>query len=410
MQQHPTNLLLKVILESASSIVPVEPKQEPRRGLAPRLLVCSAHSKTALDARMDAIRSYLTLRPQALADVAYTLGVRRDHLSHRSFTIANSDGELFGGEVHSHHISDTSPPLSLVFAFSGQGTQWAGMGVELIRTFPSFQRDIQLMDQILQQLQSPPAWSIEGMVVAYAHLLLYFHQNIWSQNDPKLTMTDQLRKPPGLSQIDIPEISQTLSAAIQIALINLLKDWGISPSAVVGHSSGEVIAAYAANALSLRTAIILAYLRGRCVSKAPSSGGMVAIGLDEASLKPYLSEGVVVACVNSPQSVNLSGDKTRLAAVVDRIKADKPETFIRYIPVPVAYHSRELNPFFVTFCYLAIANEINSRSATSGSHSQVRSCPLSPAQRINAAHVLHCHRQGDTKPGCPRRRALAEKP
>ncbi|KAH1629843.1 hypothetical protein KXX39_003331 [Aspergillus fumigatus] len=305
-----------VILESASSIVPVEPKQEPRRGLAPRLLVCSAHSKTALDARMDAIRSYLTLRPQALADVAYTLGVRRDHLSHRSFTIANSDGELFGGEVHSHHISDTSPPLSLVFAFSGQGTQWAGMGVELIRTFPSFQRDIQLMDQILQQLQSPPAWSIE----------------------------DQLRKPPGLSQIDIPEISQTLSAAIQIALINLLKDWGISPSAVVGHSSGEVIAAYAANALSLRTAIILAYLRGRCVSKAPSSGGMVAIGLDEASLKPYLSEGVVVACVNSPQSVNLSGDKTRLAAVVDRIKADKPETFIRYIPVPVAYHSPDLQP------------------------------------------------------------------
>lgn len=175
---------MKVILECAPSIVPVEPKQEPRRGLVPRLLVCSAHSKTALDARMDAIRSYLTLRPQALADVAYTLGVRRDHLSHRSFTIANSDGELFGGEVHSHHISDTSPPLSLVFAFSGQGTQWARMGVELIRTFPSFQRDIQLMDQILQQLQSPPAWSIEGMVVAYAHLLLYFHQNIWSQNDP----------------------------------------------------------------------------------------------------------------------------------------------------------------------------------------------------------------------------------
>ncbi|EAW17052.1 type I polyketide synthase [Aspergillus fischeri NRRL 181] len=304
------------ILESASSIVSVEPKQESRRGLAPRLVVCSAHSKTALDARVDAIRSYLALRPQALADVAYTLGVRRDHLSHRSFTIVNSDGEILGGEVQSCHLSDTSLPLSLVFTFSGQGAQWDGMGVDLIRTFPSFQRDIQFMDQILQQLQSPPAWSIE----------------------------DQLGKPPGLSQIDIPEISQTLSAAIQIALVNLFKDWGISPSAVVGHSSGEVIAAYAANAVSLRTAIILAYLRGQCVSNAPSSGGMVAVGMDEVSVKPYLSEGVVVACENSPQSVNLSGDKTRLASVVDRIKADKPETFIRYVPVPVAYHSSDMRP------------------------------------------------------------------
>ncbi|PKX89491.1 type I polyketide synthase [Aspergillus novofumigatus IBT 16806] len=304
------------ILESASSIVTVEPKQEPRRGLSPRLLVCSAHSKTALDARMDAVRSYLALRPQALADVAYTLGVRRDHLSHRSFTIVNSDGEILGGEVQSCHLSDTSLPLSLIFAFNGQGAQWAGMGVELIRTFRSFQRDIQLMDQILQQLRPPPAWSIE----------------------------DQLRKPPGLSQIDIPEISQTLSAAIQISLVNLLKDWGISPSAVVGHSSGEVIAAYAANAIPLRTAIVLAYLRGQCVSNAPSSGGMVAVGMDEASVKPYLSEGVVVACENSLQSVNLSGDKTRLASVVDRIKADKPDTFIRYVPVPVAYHSPDMRP------------------------------------------------------------------
>jgi acyl transferase domain-containing protein len=292
---------------------------------------------------MDAIRSYLALRPQALADVAYTLGVRRDHLSHRSFTIVNSDGEILGGEVQSCHVSDTSLSLSLVFAFSGQGAQWAGMGAELIRTFPSFQRDIQLMDQILQQLQSPPAWSIEGMVVVAFTLIPYVQRLIWSEKYPKLTITDQLRKPPGLSQIDIPEISQTLSAAIQISLVNLLKDWGISPSAVVGHSSGEVIAAYAAYAISLRTAIILAYLRGQCVSNAPFSGGMVAVGMGEASVKPYLSEGVVVACENSLESVNLSGDKTRLASVVDRIKADRPETFIRYVPVPVAYHSRELN-------------------------------------------------------------------
>ncbi|KAF7158736.1 hypothetical protein CNMCM5623_003900 [Aspergillus felis] len=304
------------ILESPSSIVSVESKEEPRQGQAPRLLVCSAHSKTALDARIDAIKSYLALRPQALADLAYTLGVCRDHLSHRSFSIVNTEGEVIGEEAESHHLANTSLSPSLVFAFSGQGAQWAGMGVELIRTFPSFQRDIQVMDQILQQLQSPPAWGIQ----------------------------DQLEKPSGLSRIDTPEIAQTLSAAIQIALVNLLKDWGISPSAVVGHSSGEVIAAYAANAISLRTAITLAYLRGQCVPNASSSGGMVAVGMGEASIKPYLPEGVVVACENSLQSVNLSGDKASLAAVVDKVRADTPETFIRYVPVPVAYHSPAMRP------------------------------------------------------------------
>jgi acyl transferase domain-containing protein len=148
----------------------MEPREGPRRGLAPRLLICSAHSKTALDARVDAIKSYLALRPQALADVAYTLGVRRDHLSHRSFTIINSDGETLGEEAESRHLDNTSLSPSLIFAFSGQGAQWAGMGVELIRAFPSFQRDIQVMDQILQELDSPPAWGIEGMLVANSPL------------------------------------------------------------------------------------------------------------------------------------------------------------------------------------------------------------------------------------------------
>ncbi|GFF99742.1 nonribosomal peptide synthetase 14 [Aspergillus udagawae] len=346
-----------VILESASSIISKESKEEPRRRLAPRLLICSAHSKTTLDARMDAIKSYLALRPQALADVAYTLGVRRDHLSHRSFTIINNDEEILGEEAESRHLDNTSLFPSLIFAFSGQGAQWAGMGVELIRAFPSFQRDIQVMDQILQELDSPPAWGIE----------------------------DQLEKPPGLSQIDIPEISQTLSAATQIALVNLLKDWGISPSAVVGHSSGEVIAAYAANAISLRTAIILAYLRGQSVSNAPSSGGMVAVGMGESSVKPYLSEGVVVACVNSLQSVNLSGDKTRLAAVVDRIRADKPDIFIRYVPVRVAYHSPDMRPAGAFF-ESQVAPFLNHNDSMLPMYSTVTGKLVSDPAALDAGH------------------------
>jgi hypothetical protein len=109
--------------------------------------------------RLTDIQDYIEKKPHMLKDVAYTLGVRRDHLSHRGYLISDGKGSISG-------IQSSVPVITadrlLIFAFTGQGAQWAGMGRELLSNFGTFHRDIHAMDHILQGIESPIAWSIEG--------------------------------------------------------------------------------------------------------------------------------------------------------------------------------------------------------------------------------------------------------
>lgn len=154
-----------------------------------------------------------------------------------------------------------------------------------------------------------------------------------------LILLAELRKSSKSDLIDDLEYSQTLCAAIQIALVNLFACWGIHPSATLGYSSGETVAAYAAGAISMRTAITLAYTRGLCVKYASRSGGMAVIGLDRNLVSNFLVPGVTISGENSPSSVCLSGEKSRLLAVTRKIQEEKPDTFVRHLPIGVAYHS-----------------------------------------------------------------------
>jgi acyl transferase domain-containing protein len=134
-------------------------------------------------------------------------------------------------------------------------------------------------------------------------------------------------------------ISQPLCIALQIAMVNLLRQWGVEPDVVVGHSSGEIAAAYASGAVSMSYAIQLSFRRGLSLPESPHSGGMTAVGLGRAEVTPYLRKGVTIGCENSPSNVTLSGDKKTLEQIVADIKFDKPETFIRTLKVDMAYHS-----------------------------------------------------------------------
>ncbi len=160
-------------------------------------------------------------------------------------------------------------------------------------------------------------------------------------------------KPKETSRLDESEFSQPLCTAVQIGLVNLLRAWGILPAAVVGHSSGEIAAAYASNAISANTAIIIAYHRGQVTKKHIRPGGMVAVGMGQDMVIPYLVKGVGIACENSPNSVTLSGDKKQLNGIVDTITAERPETFIRHLKVQMAYHSRK---FLWAFCIQTLFN------------------------------------------------------
>lgn len=142
------------------------------------------------------------------------------------------------------------------------------------------------------------------------------------------------------SDINRPDIAQPLCTAVQISLVNLLKSWGITPDKVIGHSSGEFAAAYAANALSMATAIILAHTRGIIANMAPE-GGMLAVGVGRDSISQYLGDAVELACENSPNSVTLAGSRDQLECVATRIQNEQPDTLLKMLPVERAYHSGE---------------------------------------------------------------------
>ena len=137
------------------------------------------------------------------------------------------------------------------------------------------------------------------------------------------------------------EFSQPLCTALQIALVDLLATWNVTPSAVIGHSSGEIAAAYAAGALSAKDAIIAAFYRGQVCKTAKKTGGMAAVGLGKEDVTPYLASAVRIACQNSGSSVTLSGDLDILEKVMSDIKKAKPDVLVRKLQVEMAYHSRE---------------------------------------------------------------------
>jgi acyl transferase domain-containing protein len=129
-------------------------------------------------------------------------------------------------------------------------------------------------------------------------------------------------------------------------LVHLLRDWGIEPSAVVGHSSGEIAAAFAAGALTFESALSVAYFRGKVVSTNPKSrqlpeGAMLAVGASAEEVSPLvdgLKEGNAnIACYNSAKSVTVAGDKSAIVELNDSLNAQG--VFNRILKTERAYHS-----------------------------------------------------------------------
>lgn len=151
--------------------------------------------------------------------------------------------------------------------------------------------------------------------------------------------------------MDEAEVAQPATTAIQIALVALLRAQGVRPRAVIGHSSGEIAAAYTAGYLSQETAISVAYHRGFMASavkaKGLSRGAMLPVGLGAREVKARFLDSLtsghaVVACVNSPRSVTVSGDATAVEEVAENIAAANDGIFHRKLLVDTAYHSHHM--------------------------------------------------------------------
>lgn len=134
-----------------------------------------------------------------------------------------------------------------------------------------------------------------------------------------------------------------MCTAVQIGLVDLWREFGVVPDSVVGHSSGEIAAAYAAGAISAESAIKIAYYRGRLSKFARKDGAMLAVGLGPEAVAPFLVDGAVVACENSSASVTVSGDEAAVDEVAAAIRIHHPDILVRRLRVQQAYHSRKFS-------------------------------------------------------------------
>jgi acyl transferase domain-containing protein len=160
--------------------------------------------------------------------------------------------------------------------------------------------------------------------------------------------TDEISATKKTSRLSEAELSQPCCTAIQVALVDLLHLYNINPDAVVGHSSGEIAAAYACGSITAQEAILIAFYRGQVLTHLDPSqkpGSMTAIGLGLEEVTPYLKPGVIVGCENSPNSTTLTGDKDALEEVMQAIKKANPDTLVRALHVDHAYHSRKAVSF-----------------------------------------------------------------
>ena len=285
----------------------------------PKLFLWSSHEQTGTDRAAGNLIEYLERHTDLKGEqkslflnrLAFTLSEGRSRLPWKSYAVASTTEEIISTlKRHNPKPSRSNQVPVLGFIFTGQGAQWYAMGRELL-AYPVFRKSLEQADAYLKKLDCP--WSL----------------------------LDKLTADETASHINDPTISQPACTAVQVALVDLLSDWKVKTSIVVGHSSGEIAAAYAKGAVTQEAAWKIAYHRGRLSGTLTRDGAMLAVGLSKDAAKPFLdkmTEGtVVVACINSPSSITLSGDTSAISQVQAMLEEQK--IFNRTLTVKTAYHS-----------------------------------------------------------------------
>ncbi|PYI10942.1 lovastatin nonaketide synthase [Aspergillus sclerotiicarbonarius CBS 121057] len=292
----------------------------------PFLVPLTTHSDKAGNLLTERLVEYLESQEDChVSDLAVSLSTARSMHDQRSYAIGSNSTTIQNSLRNVPAWTKTSKQVPrLGFVFTGQGAQWHAMGRQLMEQSPIFLQTLQRVDQVLKALPDGPKWSV----------------------------VEELSRSKEDSQLSQTHLSQPICTALQLALLELLKTWGIEPTAVVGHSSGEMGAAFAAGILSFESAMYAAYYRGLhmsngAVKAGPDAmpGAMMAVGLGEseaaAELVSYKGRAVIAA-VNSPSSVTLSGDEDAIIEVQKSLEARK--IFARRLQVAQAFHSHHMFP------------------------------------------------------------------
>ncbi len=296
-----------VVLEEPPRIPARNTPSEP----GPYLLTISARSNQALADYVSRYAEYLKAegREFPVAEICRNAMLRRDHHEYRVAVSGGTHDELrsrLQAALVDAHRLDTGP---LAFVFSGQGSQWARMGVELMRTEPRFADAIRRCDALIRE---EAGWSLLTALEA-------------SEDSTLLHRT---------------EFAQPAIFALQTALAELWRSWGVTPAFVIGHSVGEIAAAHIAGVLDLRGAVRIAVHRGRLMDAATGRGRMLSVALPAATVRLEIPDSVSVAAINAPASTVVSGDPDAIEQLAKAWEARGVS--VRMLPVDYAFHSAQM--------------------------------------------------------------------
>ena len=289
--------------------------------------VVSGKSAAALAGQAEALLAHVQGDEQLdPVDVGWSLA-GRSTFEHRAVVIGEDRQQLMGGLAGLAAgqpgagvvVGQAQPGGKTVLVFSGQGSQWLGMGRELCAQFPVFAK---AFDAVADELDQ--------------HVRLPLRQVVWGADE-------------GL--LDSTEFAQPALFAVEVALARLLECWGVVADVVMGHSVGEITAAHVAGVLSLEDAAVLVAARGRLMAGLAAGGAMVAVAASEHEVAPLLGQDVEVAAINGPQSVVISGEQAALSAIVEGLAQQGRR--VHQLAVSHAFHSSLMEPMVDEFARVA---------------------------------------------------------
>lgn len=316
---------------------PVPQAQAPTQERPLHLLALSARSEPALRDLASRYARHLTGQPELpLADIAYTANSGRSHFAHRLAAIAADsagvaeqlaafiDGQSVPG-LRCHYTQQADPP-KVAFLFTGQGAQYAGMGRALYQSQPVFRAALDRCVTVLADLLDRP-------------------------------LLDLLFAEPGsadASLLDQTTYTQPALVALEYALAELWRSWGVEPAMVLGHSVGEYAAAIIAGVLSLEDGLALVAARGRLMGQLPAGGAMAAIFTTPEQVEDALADyagQVCIAAYNGPEHTVVAGPVTEIQSVIDQFIAAGVRA--QRLNVSHAFHSALLDPMLEDFARAA---------------------------------------------------------
>ncbi|MFC0098825.1 type I polyketide synthase [Micromonospora marina] len=310
------HVIVESVAEATREAAESEPPQE-----RPLPWLLSARTPQALAGQARRLREHLAARPdQRSLDVAWSLATTRGSFDSRAVLVAASaqrvadalDALVEGRPDPAVTRGEARPTGRCVFVFPGQGSQWLGMGLDLLDQAPVFAERMAACDAALRP-----------------HL-------DWS-------LLDVLRQAPGAPGLDEVDVVQPALFAMMVSLAELWRSYGVQPAAVVGHSQGEIAAACVAGVLSLPDAARVVALRSRALRALAGHGAMASVALPADTVRDRIArfgERISVAAVNGPAAVVVSGEPEAVEELLAELAGEQAR--VRRIAVDYASHSAQV--------------------------------------------------------------------